>query len=503
MSKSFAKTSSRLNIQDTRTRHHEVTIELRKSKKECHLFKRRIVSEAELSPTPSLTLKEKGRCTCGHPLMPLDEIMAAMSCEDEELQFQGMQQARKMLSRERNPPIDRMIGYGIVPICVRFLSSENSKLQFEAAWALTNIASGTNEQTRCLIDHQAVPRFIELLESKSMNLVEQAVWALGNIAGDSAMTRDVVLEQGVIDKILQLIDGNITDDDNANDTKTAIPLSLLRTIVWLMSNLCRNKNPMPPFRLVIKLLPAFAKFLQHSDHQVLADTCWALSYMTDDATYHIQSVIDADGGSIVPQLVQLLQVTEPFIIIPALRCVGNIVAGTDVQTDCVITAGVLPKLDNLLRHSKVNIVKEAMWTLSNITAGTNVQIQKVIDAGIFNQIRRVLEDGDFKAQKEAAWVVTNCTSSGTQEQIFALIEQYKLLKPYMDLLVSKDLATIHVVETGLSNLFDLFEKLGSIENFCLMVEELGGLESLYALQRNENEEICKRAYDIIDTYFKN
>lgn len=139
--------------------------------------------------------------------------------------------------------------------------------------------------------------------------------------------------------------------------------------------------------------------------------------------------------------------------------------------------------------------------MSNITAGNQKQIQAVIDAGIFHQLRHVLEKGDFKAQKEAAWAVTNTTTSGTHEQVVDLIEKYKILKPFIDLLDAKDPRTIKVVQTGLSNLFALAEKLGSTENFCLMVEEMGGLDKLEALQQHENEEVYKKAYAIIDTYF--
>ena len=142
---------------------------------------------------------------------------------------------RKMLSIGVSPPVDKIIRSGAVPYLVQLLDTTEIEkyyhivkeqlynanvhlksnasideyqifqLQVEATWAITNIAGGTTEHVRYIVELGCVPLLIQLLSSKNDALKEQAVWAIGNIAGDSGMFRDYLLEMGALDRIVELM----------------------------------------------------------------------------------------------------------------------------------------------------------------------------------------------------------------------------------------------------------------------------------------------------------
>ncbi|XP_076960041.1 importin subunit alpha-2-like [Bidens hawaiensis] len=476
-----------VDAEEGRRRREDNMVEIRKSKREENLLKKRQVVPAAqplASGVPIQTSTEK-------KLESLPSMVAGVYANDNSMQLEATTQFRKLLSIERSPPIEEVIQSGVVPRFVEFLMREDfPQLQFEAAWALTNIASGTSENTKVVIDHGAVPIFVRLLASPSDDVREQAVWALGNVAGDSPRCRDLVLGQGALLPLLAQL------NEHAK-------LSMLRNATWTLSNFCRGK-PQPPFEETKPALPALERLVHSNVEEVLTDACWALSYLSDGTNDKIQAVIEA---GVCRRLVELLQHPSPSVLIPALRTVGNIVTGDDLQTQCIIEHGALPCLLSLLTNNhKKSIKKEACWTISNITAGNKEQIQSVIEAGLIAPLVHLLQTAEFDIKKEAAWAISNATSDGTNEQIKYLVSQ-DCIKPLSDLLVCPDPRIVTVSLEGLENILKVGEaeknlgNTGEVNYFAQLIDDAEGLEKIENLQSHDNNEIYEKAVKILETYW--
>lgn len=520
----FKKT---LDADEGRRRREETTIQIRKTKKDARLAKRRQMPTGGLSsPTPAgmaaasmlmstgdstyATMVDATGAAAGDAsgaapgaftatpggAVPVDAskleqlpvMVQGVLGNDPAVQTECTTQFRRLLSIEKNPPIQQVIDAGVVPRFVEFLQrDDNPALQFEAAWALTNIASGTSEHTKVVMEVGAVPIFVRLLSSPNDDVREQAVWALGNIAGDSPPCRDLVLQEGAMQPLLMQLHQNSK-------------LSMLRNATWTLSNFCRGK-PQPDFEMVRPALPTLAQLIFSPDEEVLTDACWALSYLSDGPNEKIQAVIES---GVCRRLVELLLNPSPAVQTPALRTVGNIVTGNDLQTQFIINNNALPCLLALLSSPKKGIRKEACWTISNITAGNKDQIQAVIDNNIIPPLIQLLSNAEFDVRKEAAWAISNATSGGNPMQIRFLVQQ-GCIRPLCDLLTVSDPKIVTIALEGLENILKVGEEDAKSTNsqnpMAVFISEADGLNKIEDLQQHSNNDIYEKCIKILETYF--
>ena len=159
-------------------------------------------------------------------------------------------------------------------LIVFFSKIDRPKLVLEVLIIVADLSLYKAEQ---LVQMGFVKPLISWISLGGLRYQELAVLAIGNIAGDGPQMRDFVINNGVIQPLLPLVNQET-------------PVTLLRNVTWTMSNLCRNKTISTPVEVLMQCLPVLAQLVKHSDRKVLADACWALSYLADSSD-EIQVII--------------------------------------------------------------------------------------------------------------------------------------------------------------------------------------------------------------------
>jgi len=408
---------------------------------------------------------------------------------------------RKMLSEESGGPIMQVFDSGCVPYLIAAAKRvDNPALQYEALWALTNLASGTSDAVVKLLEMGMAKICVDALGG-SPEIQEQALWAIGNLAGDSAHSRDMVLKQGG----LTALAAALLDPVNTNKT------TFVRNGIWALSNLCRGR-PLPEFKYCAPAInPLIRVIRETSDQEILTDAAWALSYLSDSGTDRIERLV---RSGVVPRLVELISSPTLSISIPCIRTLGNISTGTTFQTQSLLDADFIETARPLLNSHKKSVRKEVLWALSNITAGEPDQIaiftsnQEVL-ASTLSMARNDVAD----VAREAIWVLSNALAHCNEDSRKVLLN-CGVLEVFKWHLNSDSEKILCLILEALKNLFsDCRLSQPSIKDPLFLSDEdrrtydkqqdiikgLGveGLSQLEQLQYHPNQTIYSHASDLI------
>ena len=134
------KNKGGLKQEDLRRRREEQQVEIRRQKREENISKRRNFlpssagdsdDEVPTSWEAPVSVRFPSSVSVASELMIsqlAEDLITNVFSDDPDLQLDATTKFRKLLSKEKNPPIERVIECGVVPRFVQFLQGDNPML---------------------------------------------------------------------------------------------------------------------------------------------------------------------------------------------------------------------------------------------------------------------------------------------------------------------------------------------------------------------------------------
>lgn len=277
----------------------------------------------------------------------------------------------------------------------RIRSSSNEQLQLEIAYWYALLI--------------ALPNFNGTFPAAVKHILEAAVASTENYEMVEN-TLDIILMTIGKNKNFNLYTGEIITI-LLNQGRSSQSSVIKGKILGIFSKLCWGY-----FQNAPDTLPFIFQCLNSSDSLLIARAAEALSAFTESSDHQIDEILSADS-TLPNRLAELLLSPVEDVVHQAIRTVGNIITGNDLQTQTLINAGIIPNLLWLIDYPNKKISREACWTISNISAGTVTQIQEIINAAIIPRLLSYLPTiKEEEIQVDILFTIANVLCGGSESQ---------------------------------------------------------------------------------------
>jgi Armadillo/beta-catenin-like repeat len=237
------------------------------------------------------------------------------------------------------------------------------------------------------------------------------------------------------------------------------------------------------------------KLLPLPEHEILIPALEALSVITYNFNETIDKTLDH-----ISELFVFLNSNNTQISINAIRIIGNIINGTDAQTQTLINLGVIDKLLRCIEHPNSEMVKESVFCIGNILAGPEDQIAAVLNNPKVS-FKKIMFSVDNRVKEEGLWWIRNVIQSQSKPMIIKLMQK----KVITNLFIMLDECEASTQRKVLDILYHILKYLKDEinaedwDNLITQINNENGISRIESLDRNKkhDNEISK-IYKILD-----
>ncbi|KAG8923880.1 Importin alpha subunit (Karyopherin alpha subunit) (Serine-rich RNA polymerase I suppressor protein) [Tulasnella sp. 417] len=423
------------------------------------------------------------------------EIVSEIRSTDREVRLAATVKVRRMVAKWPEMAGQPVITSGLLETFVGMLSSDDLELCTEAAWILIGVTSGSSEQTTAVVTAGALPKLVTLLPCESTEVMDNALIVLGNIGGDSQRLLDLVVAEGGVKAVLDVL-----EKPHKYEPK------VVNSAAWTLGNyLNRRTDRGLGYEVTRHAIPILTKFIENSTDEAseaFPDVLKSLERISANET----AAEAAIATGITPRLVQLCTSKNDNLRYHALGCLGIFSSGSESSTEAPIKAGFLTVLKSCIESDHVGTRQHACWAASNIAAGSLSQAQALFDNDLIPSIFRVIsnQDEERKTRRDAVWVLLNLTERICQHSdLLVQLVRANCMEAVSLGLCSADHQTLYNLVEGLGNI--VRTQCSGQEEALERFKVAGGAGRLAAIRyrpETRGTTIARMAVDLLRSHFQ-
>ena len=472
------------DAEESREKKLTEQVELRKSKRMDVTFKNRNLRgrDIEWIDIEKLPAEE-------YSIEKLEEYIECIKHENRKVNLAGVYGIRKIISNPKFNSLSVISESGVVGLVSSFMYMDNyPQLQYETAWLIGNMCTGTSEQIEVIVKHGCFSGLAYMLNSSITEVKEQAFWALGNMATDSSKFRDLLLEPAVFENLIKIV------------MSVNTPIRLLKQGCWTLSCICRIK-PIPRVDICEKLtLPMTKGLLMYNE--IKENTEDVLHAIISMITNYSQLISKFDDKDVIAIIMRFVYGNDLKLCVLSLKIIGNFIAGEDKQADTVIKSGALKALKYLAPTQEIEIKKEVFWCISNLCAGNYLQLEALWSSGLISFLVKGIQSQPFIIKKDICWSLFNLIANSFL-YLEELIDQ-GLFTSISHLLSLQDAKIARVSISCLSRCLDqIYSDHDLYHKALALIHETGLISQLIDLQTHSNEKVFSLTYALLEKHFDN
>eukprot|EP00826_Nyctotherus_ovalis_P062969 TRINITY_DN9194_c0_g1_i1.p1 TRINITY_DN9194_c0_g1~~TRINITY_DN9194_c0_g1_i1.p1 ORF type:complete len:489 (-),score=109.10 TRINITY_DN9194_c0_g1_i1:122-1588(-) len=369
----------------------------------------------------------------------------------------------------------------VLPSLVSLLGKGSARVQSEAACIFCLLTASESETVFApLMDPENVRLFVALVNTSSFQV--PLMHSLANVTASSTKYRDMLIEEGIVDKLISLF------------SKKHLEAEVHDAGIFLICNMFAV-GPITSTSKVKGLIPYAIEALWVTREVALADALWMLKYITEsDALANNLETVNADT---VIRILIHAQNKNPLIANPAIEVLGNLSAGADYNGELLTTCGAIDVVKEIMEESEEPLKKrEAAWILSNLVACGPLVISEFLAVKVHLTILKYLNEESMVVVKEMAWVVCNCLVKGSDTQVQTLLDDGVVLS-YLRLLYLNDFNMKFLILDTLSKLLSNLKESTIKSSLLRQMNETKLPDKLEEIMNESNETNSELAKSIL------